>query len=124
MTHNRGSAKPGKGGRPRLDKGLRKSHTVFARLADIDYSILQDKCREANMSESDYIRKAIEDSNVVAKAPATLIENLKPLFSIANNLNQIARRANTEGAAWLEAEIRTAIGEIRKFIAEVRSLWN
>jgi len=84
------------------EKDEYKPATVSARLTWEEYKKLKDTCEKLNMTTSEYIRNLI----VKAKSPTVNLKRLKEkceglkaisaeINRIGNNINQIARHANT-----------------------------
>ena len=57
--------------------------------------LLKAKSKEASLTESEFIRSLIKGYRVKAQPTEEIKIFLKDLYSIANNINQIARVANS-----------------------------
>ena len=84
-----------KGGRPK--KRINKNQGIRVRVTQSERFLIEAKAKEAGMRLSDWFRQAAKKAKVVARLNAEDITILRMLAGMANNLNQIARRANTEG---------------------------
>ncbi len=83
---------------------MNKDITVSFRMSSAEAEHLQTEADKLGMSKSGYIRKRITGSPVVrVYQPQKL---LGQMYAIGNNINQIARRANTrDGCTEKEAEL-------------------
>ena len=100
--------------RPRKEPEITYTHHINLRLTDVQYEIISENARRAELSLSEYIRRQLMKGKVIAKYElvADLPELKKLIFEfgkIGNNLNQIARHFNTGGIHSLE--MRKAIGQ-------------
>ena len=100
--------------RPRKEPEITYTHHINLRLTDVQYEIISENARRAELSLSEYIRRQLIKGKVVAKYElvADLPELKKLIFEfgkIGNNLNKIARHFNTGGIHSLE--MRKAIGQ-------------
>ena len=66
-------------------------------LNQTEASLLKNKSLKAGLTESDFIRKLINDATVKEKPDTRFYEVMKDMRAIGNNLNQIARVANSTG---------------------------
>ncbi len=69
---------------------------------------LAELCSVSGLSANAVIRKLILGEQLKPKPPDTFAALLRELSAIGNNLNQLARKANTRGEAARE-EIREAV---------------
>ncbi|CDN30583.1 hypothetical protein BN938_0478 [Mucinivorans hirudinis] len=63
----------------------------------IEYKALLRNASAAGLTISEYIRSALRNSTVKERLTATHLQLLTKLTGMANNLNQIAKRANQAG---------------------------
>jgi Bacterial mobilisation protein (MobC)/Ribbon-helix-helix protein, copG family len=73
-----------------------KDHKISLRLDAKEYNIFQEKLRKSNITISEFIRKAISSTTVVAKMTEEEIKLLRMLVGISTNLNQLAHKANAQ----------------------------
>ena len=59
--------------------------------------ILADNAEKASLNESDYVRKIIVGYKLKEKPDDRFYDSLRPIRSLANNINQIAKIANARG---------------------------
>lgn len=86
-----------KGGRPRKSSSQKKKYKVGFKMATADYYSLRMKARKANMTISEYVRESVTHSLVRERLTPEVQGYVRQLCGMANNLNQIARKANAQG---------------------------
>ena len=86
-----------KGGRPRLSASKKKKYKVDVKMSTEDYYTLKSKAMEAGMNKSEYMRQCIHNSSVKERLSPEHQKMIRQLCGMANNLNQIARKANAHG---------------------------
>ena len=93
-------------GRPKLPISQKKSYIITVKLATADYYSLKSKAREMGVTLSEFTRNALQNCVVRQRLNKENLHHIIQLIGMANNLNQIARRANAGGyfTAKLEAE--------------------
>ena len=85
------------GGRPTKELGEKRSYMVSIKLDTREYYSLKVKANSAGISRSEYIRQCIAGSIIRPRLTPEMNDYIRKLSGMGNNLNQIARRANTEG---------------------------
>lgn len=105
-----------KGGRPNKAFSEKRKYQVNVKLNIGEQIFLNRKIRESGLSCNDFIRQCIQQS--VIKQRLTVEENelLKQLIGIANNLNQITKKANTHGYESAKNEYLFLAEDIDKLI--------
>jgi hypothetical protein len=86
-----------KNGRPTKSAAEKKSYKVNLKMATEEYYLLKSKARLANITLSEFIRQAIEKSEVRQRLSPEHLQYIRQLSGMANNINQIARQANAAG---------------------------
>lgn len=86
-----------KGGRPRKSNFQKKRYKVAMKMATEEYYGLKTKAGTANMTLSEYMRQCIASSSVRERITLEVQTYIRKLCGMANNLNQIARKANAQG---------------------------
>lgn len=74
------------------EKSAVKMHVVSVRLTDEQYQIALEKCRKSGRKLSDYWRCALTKSEVIQVAQPEDMALLRQIGSMANNLNQLAKK--------------------------------
>jgi len=90
-----------KGGRPKLNQEVKKSHMISVRISENDLREIETKARLASKSVSDFLRESAFKTVIkAAVSPEEMILIRKKNnidFSFVNNVNQLAKRANEKG---------------------------
>lgn len=91
---------------------MEKQERIYIRISSEDKKLIEKKAEETGLSVSQYFRKMALEGSILKVEP----EDKKTLTGIANNLNQIARIANTTGVVpykEVEENLTNLIKEIR-----------
>lgn len=84
-----------------------------------EVDLLNEKVKKSNMNQSDFIRNAITNSIVKEKPDERFYNSIRNLRVISNNLNQIAKRANSLG--FIDAKnYKNEVEKMDVFIDELR----
>ena len=86
-----------KGGRPTKGVTEKKKYRITVKLNTQDYYTLKGKAKSAGISMSEFVRKVLEEGNVIERLTVEQAGFIRKLCGMANNLNQLAHRANAEG---------------------------
>ncbi len=105
-----------KGGRPKKDLGQTKTYRINIKLITEEYYSLVAKVKNAGTTVSDFVRECLKNGYVKERITAEQIGYIRTLCGMANNLNQIAKRANTGGYADINNECKCLIGKIESII--------
>ncbi len=62
-----------------------------------EYGSLKTKAHEAGINQSEYIRQCIKVSIVKQRITPELMNHIRQLSGMANNINQIAHKVNAAG---------------------------
>ncbi len=84
-----------KGGRPILPRSERLRNVIVVRMNDADHSLLKEMAKDSGKSKPEMIRELVRNGEVRQTIPPELIRAARTLDGMANNLNQLARLANT-----------------------------
>jgi len=106
----------GKGGRPKSEVKRKKRITINC--TGTDYRVAKSKAERAGLSLSEYGMRAIMGKALPLKLSPELVDQLRQLTGMANNLNQIAKAAN-QGSR-LNLEMLETLEEIKILIKEIR----
>ena len=76
--------------RPRKEPEITYTHHINLRLTDVQYEIISENARRAELSLSEYIRRQLMKGKVIAKYELVAdLPELKKLIFEGNNLNQL-----------------------------------
>lgn len=84
-------------GRPVKAPAEKKGYKITIKMAKDEYGSLKAKAFEANINQSEYIRQCIQASMVKQRITTELMNHIRQLSGMANNINQIAHKANAAG---------------------------
>jgi hypothetical protein len=85
------------GGRPAKEPTEKKGFKITVKMAMDEYGSLKTKAYEAGINQSEYIRQCIQVSIVKQRITPELMTHIRQLSGMANNINQIAHKANAAG---------------------------
>ena len=79
-----------------------KKHRITIRLTQDEYDVLKKECELSQLSVSEYIRRLLLNKKIpiypiIIHDDIELIEEIRKISKIGNNLNQIARHLNQGG---------------------------
>ena len=89
--------KHNKGGRPKKGATEKLTYRVAVKLAAADYFRLMTRAYEAGVSSSEYMRECFRNGHVKGRLSKEHAAHVRNLCGMANNLNQLAHRANAGG---------------------------
>ena len=84
-------------GRPAKEPAEKKGFKITVKMAMNEYGTLKSKAQEAGINQSEYIRQCIQASIVKQRITPELMNYIRQLSGMANNINQIAHKANAAG---------------------------
>jgi hypothetical protein len=89
------ASRPRKGGRPKKADDEKRTKAIQVRLKPAGYQYVQQLAEQRNTSMADVIRDLCNgDVTVITPEQETL---LRQIATMSNNLNQLTRKANTDG---------------------------
>lgn len=88
-------------------------------MATEDYYLLKSKAKSAGVSASEFIRGCITNGGVKERLSKEHSEFIRKLCGMANNLNQLARKANAEGYTSAFVTCRTLMIEIDNLVNRI-----
>ena len=86
-----------KGGRPTKGAAEKKKYRITVKLNTQDYYTLEGKAKGAGVTMSEFVRKVLAKGYVIERLTIEQADFIRKLCGMANNLNQLAHRANAEG---------------------------
>lgn len=100
-----------------------KTVVVSVRLKNEQYQIALEKCRKSGRKLSDYWRHALLNAKVTAIATPEDMAILRQIGSMANNLNQLAKKANEAGFKLVEWTLKGLSKEIKSLYSRLSYDW-
>lgn len=86
-----------KGGRPKKKIGEKKTYRINIKLNTEEYYSLLAKVKKASTTRSEFLRVCLEKGYVKERLSTELVGYIRSITGMANNLNQLARQANSQG---------------------------
>lgn len=84
-------------GRPAKAPAEKKGYKITIKMATEEYYSLKGKALDAGVNRSEFIRLCIRSVEVKQRLTSELVGYIRQLSGMANNINQIAHRANAAG---------------------------
>ncbi len=109
-----------KGGRPAKGAAEKKKYRIMVKLNTQDYYTLKGKAKSAGVTMSELVRKVLAKGYVIERLNIEQADFIRKLCGMANNLNQLAHRANTEGFHSVAPFHKTIIGKIDEILNLIR----
>lgn len=109
-----------KGGRPVKGAAEKLKYRVTVKMATEDYYLLKSKAKAAGVSASEFIRGCITEGGVRERLSKEHGDLIRKLCGMANNLNQLARKANADGYASVFVPCRTLMIEMDNLVNQIR----
>ena len=109
-----------RGGLPIKNAAERLKYCITVKMATADYYLLKSKAKSAGVSPSEFIRGCIRNGDVKERLTKEHGEHIRKLCGMANNLNQLARKANAEGYTSVFVSCRTLMIEIDNLVNRIR----
>lgn len=119
MEHD-GNIDRNKGGRPKKAATEKLKYRTTVKMATEDYYLLKSKARAAGVSAGEFIRGCIREGGVRERLSKEHGDLVRKLCGMANNLNQLARKANAEGYASVYVPCRTLMIEMDNLVNKIR----
>jgi len=86
-----------KGGRPTKKLSEKRKYRITVKMATEEYYAMKLKAKNAGVSASEIVRMAIRDCHIRARLTTEQADYIRKLCGMANNLNQLTRKAHREG---------------------------
>ena len=109
----------------------KRNHTVTIRMNKAEYDLLQSKVKESGRTQQEVVIKAIADLKIASEKEVEELKKLSQMFTdilsqlrgAATNLNQIARKMNTDGFMPREDILYYLNKNILKYRKESEKIW-
>ena len=87
------------GGRPAKKRIEKQQRVVSTKLTELQYYAIRKRAGEAGLRVSEYVRQAVVSAEVIPRLNRQDADTIRKLAGEANNINQLAYRANAGGFA-------------------------
>ncbi|WP_072546320.1 MobC family plasmid mobilization relaxosome protein, partial [Mediterranea massiliensis] len=111
------------GGRPAKSRIDKQRRVVSTKLTELQYYAVRKRAGEAGMRVSEYVRQAVVAAQVTPRLNRQDADTLRKLAGEANNINQLAHRANTGGFALVAVELVKLKNKIVEIISHLSDDW-
>lgn len=108
-----------KGGRPKKAALEKMNYRVAVKLAAADYFRLVTTAHKAGVSPSEYMRECFRNGHVKERLSEEHTDFVRRLCGMANNLNQLARKANAGGYSEVGWDCKVAVARIHELINRI-----
>ena len=92
---------------------------VTVKLATPDYYTLKSRARSAGISASEYLRECFRKGYVRQRLTTEHSDYIRKLCGMANNLNQLAHKANAGGFETAKLECRVQVARIEELLNHI-----
>ena len=99
-----------KGGRPELK--IKRDTSINVRLTSLERILIEGKAKQAQLSPTDWFRKAAKRAKVHPRITPEDMKVLHILAGMANNLNQLTKLSHTYGLARFRNDCQELIAKI------------
>ena len=87
------------GGRPAKKRIEKQQRVVSTKLTELQYYAIRKRAGEAGLRVSEYVRQAVVSVEVIPRLNRQDADTIRKLAGEANNINQLAHRANSPYAS-------------------------
>lgn len=108
-----------KGGRPKKEATEKLKYRVTVKMATADYYSLLTRSHEAGISPSEYMRECLRNGHVKERLSEEHADFVRKLCGMANNLNQLAHKANAGGFHDERWDCKVAVARIHELITKI-----
>lgn len=105
-----------KGGRPKKGATEKLSYRVGVKMAAADYFRLLTQAHDAGTSPSEYMRECFRNGHVKERLSKEHTAHVRQLCGMANNLNQLAHKANAAGFVAVRLECHVLVARIEELL--------
>lgn len=95
------------------------TYRVAVKMVAADYFRLLTRAYEAGVSSSGYMRECFQNGHVKERLPKEHSDHVRKLCGMANNLNQLARKANAGGYSEVGRDCKVAVARIHELINKI-----
>lgn len=111
------------GGRPSKNSIEKQSQVVSTKLTQLQYYAIRKRATEVNIPLSAYVRQAILRAKIIPRLNKQDAEIIRQLAGEANNINQLAHKANAGGFSLTMQELLKLRTKIIEIINQLSDDW-
>lgn len=108
-----------RGGRPRKEETEKLKYRVAVKMTPSDYFRLLTQAHQTGVSPSEYMRECFRNGFVKERLSEEHAGYVRQLCGMANNLNQLARKANIGGFGEVYWDCKMAVARIHELISRI-----
>ena len=108
-----------KGGRPKKGAADKLKYRLTVKMATSDYYTLKGKVRNAGISTGEFLRRCMRNGQVKERLTPEHTGYVRQLCGMANNLNQLAHKANAGGFDTAKLECRVQVARIEELLNHI-----
>ena len=105
-----------KGGRPPKGATEKLKYRITLKMATADYFALLTQAKNAGVSANEYLRGCFRNGYVKERLTAKHSDYVRKLCGMANNLNQLAHKANAAGFVMVRMECHILVARIEEVL--------
>ena len=111
------------GGRPAKNRIDKQNRVVSTKLTELQFYAIRKRATEAGLRVSEYVRQAVVSAEVTPRLNRQDADTIRKLAGEANNINQLAHRANAGGFALVAVELVKLKNRIVEIINQLSDDW-
>ena len=95
-------------GRPAKEESKKLTRSINLKLTEADFDAISEKAESVGMKPTQYARQMVLNGTIKSRYTKEELDLRRKIAGMANNLNQLARRANAgrfEDAGWELVEL-------------------
>ena len=92
------------------------SRSINLKLTERDFDTITERAASVGMKATVYARRMVLDGQVKSRYTKEELDHRRKLAGMANNLNQLARRANTYGFDAVGWDITEVLQDLKKLL--------
>ena len=101
----------------------KRQRVVSTKLTELQYYAIRKRAGEAGLRVSEYVRQAVVSAEVIPRLNRQDADTIRKLAGEANNINQLAHRANAGGFALVAVELVKLKNRIVEIINQLSDDW-
>lgn len=109
----------------------KRNYTITTRMNKAEYNLLQSKVRESGRTQQEVVIKAISDLKIASSEEVEELKKLNQMFAdilcqlrgATTNINQLARKLNTDGSLPDDNVLYFLNKNILKYWKESERIW-
>jgi len=102
-------------GRPVKEKA-KLTNSINLKLTEADFSTIKEKAEKLGMKATQYAREMTLKGGVKSRFTLEELDLMRKLAGMANNLNQIAKQANTYGYLNTALDVMMVLEQLKKLL--------